>query len=1125
MATSSGRHNSRRRHYEEDDDHHVMMVSGHSELSSVSFYTDDHMMEGEIPTFSPFLATGTPLEEEEDEEEGNDKAVFHDDDDRNHPFDGDDDMYSFDDDCSSMDSAELREAAVRAGFLAVFLGWIQNDLLQLMFNCFDFILRCLKCVKGGDNGDSPQEEILDLAMDAVDVNDVMMADPSAITATSGHTAGTASGTASATATTTTTTTTNAAAGATATSTTTAAQQTTAFVGMQMATSAAQGAAGATGAATASATATAAATTTSILGTVSSAVVSAGAASQVGVAVGVAAVAIVSTGVSVVNNANKEVANARPLVVLPNCSGDARMFRTGFVDLHIEGLPLPGNSTLWQDVKEEVEFLFQSIYNNLTGMCLDPFDRVLWNATLENWDTVATFEEYTNKTAPVDASINEFSNRSTHPTTTITYWKAEVSCTGCPEFEPLFDHTMMTTSVHKRILQHSLEESTKNTHRNSMGNQSKASLHPVGVNLGYAEFFPVFAATFGFHIASSLQSFMHDLNSTDTNSNGWRDKIRVTQAVSKSPMQASTETNGTTEEFVTVATLEEHDIQEYGDFVQASGGKVIAPFMVEELAAISDCLRTSSNNESSSFCARLDSIDQEETMRCLDGDSLSSAECSLVLEGLITNPIYPSQSDSSEAPVGVPAFEGGTQELDSVREAEVEPTTQTPPAPLNSSPQPTSTSLGTSATSVTLVPQQSDQPSDTTFVPSPPLTFEPSPVPTAEPTTDQPNQPSETDPTPEPTLDPSIEPTPDPTFERTPDQTAGATVVSPGSQHSDQPQDPTVSTPTTSPQIATVSLVLSPKPTPEPVGTASAFANVSIVLSPQPSTPQPVEAVSIANVSIVLSPQPTEIIEAPTTQPPTLTPTNQPPTQLPTTLPQTLPPTTLPPTKEECSLPFTTYDEVYYLSFEGDPSVMQDDQVTSAFETAYKNLDPAVCDPQILDVTVEEWYTRRRLQQINPQIGLRIQTEQTAPGLPLPAGADSIVFLNSINGVFQGTGVVAVGFSKTLITRNPTNAPSKVPSQHPSSSPSESPSQHPSSNPSNYPSDGSTSPRSSIPSSIPTAAPGYPTAGPVTENPSQIPSLQPSSNPSLVPSSLPSANRDTRRSHCQSNNCKPLQNSI
>ncbi|CAB9514707.1 hypothetical protein SEMRO_669_G184600.1 [Seminavis robusta] len=166
------------------------MESGHSVPSGISFFSNDDDIEGEFATYSP---ADTHLVEDE-EDDNNDKEGCH--------YDGighqevmDDDMGSFEDDSYSMDSVEMREAAIVCQSRS---RW--------------------KC---------STKEILELAMDAVDVNDVMLADPTAITAASRHIAGTASGTASATATatattTTTTTATNAAASATVTSTTTAA---------------------------------------------------------------------------------------------------------------------------------------------------------------------------------------------------------------------------------------------------------------------------------------------------------------------------------------------------------------------------------------------------------------------------------------------------------------------------------------------------------------------------------------------------------------------------------------------------------------------------------------------------------------------------------------------------------------------------------------------------------------------------------------------------------------------------------------------------------------------------------------------------------------------------------------
>ena len=40
-------------------------------------------------------------------------------------------------------------------------------------------------------------------------------------------------------------------------------------------------------------------------------------------------------------------------------------------------------------KRSMELLFRDIYNTITGMCLDPFTRVLHEVELQDWSTVYT----------------------------------------------------------------------------------------------------------------------------------------------------------------------------------------------------------------------------------------------------------------------------------------------------------------------------------------------------------------------------------------------------------------------------------------------------------------------------------------------------------------------------------------------------------------------------------------------------------------------------------------------------------------------------------------------------------------------------------------------------------------
>ncbi|CAB9498469.1 Intercellular signal essential for a variety of patterning events during development (By similarity) [Seminavis robusta] len=1045
--------------------------------------------------------------------------------------DDDDDVDSFEEESFSMDSEEMREAAVRAGFWGVIAGWIQNDLLQRLFNCLESILKCLKCARGGggEEGGDAQDDLVNLVTDAVDLDDVMLANQ--LPAGSGHGLATSGNGATSSATT------NVAANTALTSsTTTTAQQTTTIVGMQMATSAAQGAAGATGAATASAATTAAtATATGIVGTVSGAVASAGLATQVGVVVSVAAVTAVSTGVAVTttisNDQPVQTAVPRPEILLPNCTGDSRSLRkTGFVELHIQGLPIEDDIVL-PEIRQELELLFQSIYNNLTGMCLDPFDRVLWNATLERWETFVAFEDI--ESMNTGSSNSSISTDQVRPqATTITYWTAEVSCNGCPDSEPLFDNTRLDATGRSR--HRGLNEKITNS-SSTASNGTHSPSPKVGVDLSYEEFFPIFASNFGFHLPPIVVSVVSGLNITNS-SIDFLDLIQVVQALTKSPVQAANSTSG---QFVTVKSLKEDDIQEYDEFVQASGGQVTTPFVVEELSLIEDCVTTERMESSEDdICDRLGSIDAQEIVDCLNPGTSSSARCSVLLEGLISS-FKDQLQDQTVVPTVAPALIDETLPLDDVQEIVADTATLSPNPTFDPSPQtvlaiPTMSETTLSATSSTMVPSMgptapaTNSPSlgsagikiptnipgfiddEAGALPTPNKVPSATDNPTAGTTTGEPTEVSSIAmklssgpmimPTNYPLAQPQFQPMSTPTNKGpiTDDLAPQMATSTPKAPTASSSNTPTASSPTQAPSLratippsvlsqisvapshhaslspATTSMLFaftqqegslgSPKvatgfpskspatatPTirvtlselsasrlnaftaktaePAPVTTprteppvvstsTTSTATVTIEVTPSPSkqtpsptfeptpdpTPDPTPtptAEPTPGPTFEPTPDPTADPTAPPTQPPTEPPTNpptnppsvpptEPPTEPPSSPPTTTPtlapteaptlppadppserpiisPTTPQPTTEECNAAFAFYNETYYLIFQGDPSVLGDNQVTSAFEAAYINLGPAVCDPQILDVDVEGRYTRRHLQQLNPQ---------------------------------------------------------------------------------------------------------------------------------------------------------------
>ena len=91
-------------------------------------------------------------------------------------------------------------------------------------------------------------------------------------------------------------------------------------------------------------------------------------------------------------------------ILSGCTNTSQI-KQGFLELQIESFPedaLPQHKT-------KMESLFQITYNEIAGLCLDKYGRVLQNATLAEW-------EYINSTIPPVIK---------------TWWNARVACDGCP----------------------------------------------------------------------------------------------------------------------------------------------------------------------------------------------------------------------------------------------------------------------------------------------------------------------------------------------------------------------------------------------------------------------------------------------------------------------------------------------------------------------------------------------------------------------------------------------------------------------------------------------------------------------------------------------------------------------
>ena len=104
---------------------------------------------------------------------------------------------------------------------------------------------------------------------------------------------------------------------------------------------------------------------------------------------------------------------RPSFALPTCS-ELSTDKQGYVELSIQGIP----QRAFTEQRELLQSLFRDVYNEISGMCLDPMQRVLQEAVLEDWDT-----DWGNYSFPFD-DID-----AVDQSVTTTYWSANVSQSG------------------------------------------------------------------------------------------------------------------------------------------------------------------------------------------------------------------------------------------------------------------------------------------------------------------------------------------------------------------------------------------------------------------------------------------------------------------------------------------------------------------------------------------------------------------------------------------------------------------------------------------------------------------------------------------------------------------------
>ncbi|CAB9513964.1 laminin G sub domain 2 [Seminavis robusta] len=224
--------------------------------------------------------------------------------------------------------------------------------------------------------------------------------------------------------------------------------------------------------------------------------------------------------------------------LPTCSQSSE--HQGFVELSFANLPITESTNL-TELQLELEDLFQELYNNLTGMCLDPAKRVMVSANLTEWYT----ETFT--TDDTDATSN---------TVTKTTWNPIVRCDGCTPEEPVFRApAFQAPEEQRRQLDDSIDASSCPTTFDS-------------IQIEFDEFLALFAAT--------LQCRLQQQDN---------DAVGILIGLTR-PIDA----NGSPLRNETVQQVWPQQIDSYKELLdQAANGTMLAVFAHEELNNLCDCL--------------------------------------------------------------------------------------------------------------------------------------------------------------------------------------------------------------------------------------------------------------------------------------------------------------------------------------------------------------------------------------------------------------------------------------------------------------------------------------------------------------------------------------------------------
>ena len=231
--------------------------------------------------------------------------------------------------------------------------------------------------------------------------------------------------------------------------------------------------------------------------------------------------------------------------LPECALNLDQNETGYVELRLQGVPTEVDGTLPDIVKEELEELFREVYKNVSGLCLDPYNRVLEQATL------------------VESTTAALENDDQAASIVTTYWDARVTCNGCPSEEPLF--LTGTSDTHRRRLREDVQLFDQST-----------------------EFLPLFASTLGYHLNELLRK--QQLRPQQTVHSAVSEVMGVILATTKRRVHSDTESG-----FVSVMSVDKDTIEAYDAYVASVNGQVIVPFATDELRVLEACYMWLSDN--------------------------------------------------------------------------------------------------------------------------------------------------------------------------------------------------------------------------------------------------------------------------------------------------------------------------------------------------------------------------------------------------------------------------------------------------------------------------------------------------------------------------------------------------